>query len=134
MERDRINAENELYIQDINHRFNQESRRIQTDGQERLQTSKANFHHTLSDQESQQTSKLNAHSQEFTTRYQKDAENYKKLKDTQDSQFKKERLGTNLKQWEEISSTSIKPTAEEQMMNDLKGLLSKLKNQMDDFE
>lgn len=52
----------------------------------------------------------------------------KRLQETSDA------LKKSLNQWEEISSTSIKPTAEEQMMNDLKGLLSKLKNQMDDFE
>lgn len=103
MERDRVNSEHELYIDDLNHRFNQEARRIQVDGQERLDTSKTNFHYALSEKEGEQTQKLNAQTQDFNTRYQKDGENYKKIKDSQDSQFKKERLGTNLKQQTELA-------------------------------
>ncbi len=102
IERDRQNAEHELYIDDLNHRFAQESRRIQVDGQERLNTTQNNFHYALAEKESEQTQKLNTQTENFNTRYQKDGENYKKIKDSQDSQFKKERLNTNLRQQTEL--------------------------------
>lgn len=102
-ERDRVNSEHELYIDDLNHRFNQEARRIQVEGQDRINTSETNFHYALSEKEGQNTKKLNDQTNDFTNRYTKDGANYKMLKDAQDNQFKKERLGTNLKQQTELA-------------------------------
>lgn len=102
-ERDRLNSENELYVDDLNHRFNQEARRIQVEGQDRINTSDNNFHYALSEKESQNTKKMNDQTNDFTTRYTKDGANYKKLKDTQDIQFKNDRLQTNLKQQTDLA-------------------------------
>jgi hypothetical protein len=43
-------------------------------------------------------------------------------------------LRSALNSWDELCKQSLKPAADEQMLMEIKGLLSKLKNQIEDFK
>lgn len=102
-DRERINADHELYLEEINDRFNQASKQINSDGRKRVEEIKSTKQKEYLDTEQFHDQKLSNHTEQFTTRFTQDAKNYKNLKDNQDNQFKKERLATNARQQSELS-------------------------------
>ncbi|MCM2351873.1 MAG: Hsp20 family protein [Bacteriovoracaceae bacterium] len=97
-DRERINAEHGLYLEELNDRFSQESRKVDLDGKNRIESIKLEKQQELSEVEAFGQKKINQQSEEFTTRFSNDGRNYQKMKDDQDGQFKKERLSTNYRQ------------------------------------
>ena len=97
-DRDRINAENNLYLEELNYRFNDSTKKVSQDGKKRIEETKNNLSEQHSETENFYQDKLRKKTNEFTTRFNEDDRRYKKLKDNQDNQFKKERMSTNLNQ------------------------------------
>lgn len=105
-DRERINSENQLYLDELNDRFNQSSRQITSDGRNRLEEMKTNMQGEYLETQQFQDKKIQDQTAEFTTRFTNDSKNYKQMKDSQDTQFKKERLSTNVRQQTELSKMS----------------------------
>lgn len=101
--RERISGENELYLEELNDRFNESSKKISFDGRQRVEELKTDMQGQYRDTQAFHDDKLAKQTEDFTTRYTTDAKNYKSLKDTQDNQFKKERLQTNTRQQTELA-------------------------------
>lgn len=101
-DRQRINAENELYLEDMNDRFNQSSRKISYDGKNRMEDMKHSMNEQFLETKKFHESKLQNATEEFTTRFRTDGRKYEDLKYQQDTSFKKERLSTNLRQQNEM--------------------------------
>lgn len=101
-DRARINDEHDLYLEELNHRFNEASRKTGSEGNKRLEEMKSFMHDQAVNQENQHQEKLNTQSQEFTTRFKQTEINNRKLKDEQDLSFKRERMSTNLRQQNEM--------------------------------
>lgn len=101
-DRARINGEHELYLEELNDRFNQSSRKISYDGKNRLDEMKSTMNEEILETKKFGQSKLQKATEDFTTRFKGDEKKYQAMKDTQDNQFKKERLGTNLRQQTEL--------------------------------
>lgn len=98
MDRERINAENELYLEELNYRFNNSSKKVSQDGRKRIEDTKNNLSEQYYQTENYYQDKLRNQTNEYTTRFKEDDRNFQRLKDTQVNQFKKERLTTNLNQ------------------------------------
>lgn len=101
-DRARINDENELYLEDLNYRFNEASRKIGSEGNSRLEEMKAHMHGKATEEKEMYENKLRTQTQEFNTRFTHDELKNRQMKDMQDSTFKKERMATNVRQQNEI--------------------------------
>lgn len=110
MNRERINEENELFLEDMNNRFNQQSKKINHEGKLRVEQAKSSKNKELSDVQIEGNHKVQTQTEEFNTRFSHDANNYKNLKTTQDSTFKKVREVTNQKQQAQMSKLSTDHT------------------------
>jgi hypothetical protein len=97
-DRERVSSENELFLEDLNHRFNQSAQKISREGKKRTEDMKDQKRAEYVDLEQFHDQKIQNQTEEFTTRFRNDTNNYKHLKDNQDNQFKKERLFTNQRQ------------------------------------
>lgn len=102
-DRERINGEHELYLEELNDRFNQSSRKVSHEGKLRLEDMKTNMNDQYLDLEKFNQEKIQKQTNEFTTRFKTEGNNYKKMKDDQDKQFKTERMSTNLRQQNELT-------------------------------
>lgn len=102
-DRARINGENELYLEELNHRFNESSRSIASEGNKRIQNTKDLMHEQGREQTRFYTDKLNKQTEDFTTRYKTTESKNQRLKDDQDNHFKKERMATNVRQQHEMA-------------------------------
>lgn len=100
---DRMNSDNALYLEELNDRFNESASKIAQDGKNRIEQTKTNKEEEYRNTEAFLQNKLATQTDQFTTRYKQDAVKYQNLKDTQDAQFKKERIGSNLRQQTELS-------------------------------
>lgn len=103
-DRDRIQAENELYLEQLNDRYRSQTRRINEDGQNQITDMERTMKQQYSDTVSHHQKKINDQTNEFTTRFKKENDEQKRLKDESDSRFKKERLIANEKQQIELST------------------------------
>lgn len=101
-DRERINGEHELFLEDMNDRFNESSKKIAYDGKNRLEEMKSQMNESYLAHEKQGQEKIQKQTNEFTTRFNHDSQNYRNLKDNQDKQFKTERMATNLRQQNEM--------------------------------
>lgn len=102
-ERERLIGENQLFIEDLNERFNQSSQKVNYDGKRRVEDLKNEMGEALNETEAFHQNKINNQTEQFTTRFKHDDMNYKKMKDEQDNRFKKERMSTNTLQQIELS-------------------------------
>jgi hypothetical protein len=103
VDRERINAEHELYLEEINDRFNVQSRKVATDGKNRVQNVKDNMREEAIETEKFLQNKIQTQTEAQNIRFNQDATNYKNIKYQQDNQFKKERMGTNQRQQVQMS-------------------------------
>lgn len=97
-DRERTISENELYLEELNDRFSVASRDVNLEGKKRVDDMNREMGSAYRDSEAFHQNKINKQTEEFTTRFNTDTRNYKKLKDDQDGQFKKERMATNTRQ------------------------------------
>lgn len=97
-DRERINGEHELFLEELNDRFNQSTRKVNHEGKRRIEDTKLAMNEQYLDVEKFNQEKIQKATNEFTTRFKTDEQNYRKMKDSQDTQFKKERLSTNQRQ------------------------------------
>ncbi len=98
LERERLNADNSLYLEELSDRFDREARKVHIDGQNRIESTKLEKQEQLTEVESYNQKKLNQQRNEFNTRFSEDSRNFEKIKTDQDNQFKKERMATNQRQ------------------------------------
>lgn len=101
-DRERINAEHELFLEELNDRLNGQSRKVTVDGKNRVEEVKNALLDEARTTEQFHQGKIQNQTEAHTTRFQQDEKNYKNLKYNQDNQFKKERLTTNQKQQIEL--------------------------------
>ena len=102
-DRERLNAENELYLEELNYRYNTSSKKVSEDGKKRIDEVKNNMSEQYSETENFYQDKIRKQTNEFTTRFNHQNREQQRLKDTQDNQFKKERLVTNLNQQRQMN-------------------------------
>lgn len=102
-DRARINGEHELYLEELNHRFNESSRNIASDGNKRIQEIKNLMHDQGREQSQFYQDKLHKQTEDFTTRYKTTEAKNQRMKDDQDNHFKKERMATNVRQQHEMA-------------------------------
>lgn len=98
LERERLNADNSLYLEELSDRFDREARKVHIDGQNRIESTKLEKQEQLTEVESYNQKKLSQQRNEFNTRFSEDSRNFEKIKTDQDNQFKKERMATNQRQ------------------------------------
>lgn len=101
-DRERINAEHELFIEELNDRLNSQSRKVTVDGKNRVEEVKNALLDEARSTEQFHQGKLQTQTEAHTSRFQTDEKNYKDLKYNQDQTFKKERQTTNVKQQVEL--------------------------------
>lgn len=101
-DRERINAEHELYLEELNDRMNSQSRKVTVDGKNRVEEVKTALLDEARTTEQFHQGKIQTQTEAHTSRFQTDEKNYKDLKYNQDQTFKKERLSTNQKQQVEL--------------------------------
>ena len=97
-DRERINGEHELYLEELNDRYTEASKSINLEGKKRVDDMNYEMNGKFNELEDFHQNKINTQTEDFTTRFKTDGANYKKLKDDQDGQFKKERMATNTRQ------------------------------------
>jgi HSP20 family molecular chaperone IbpA len=102
-DREVINGEHELYLEEMNDRFNHSARKVNLDGKNRIDEMKSEMNEQYLDLEKMNQNKIQTQTQEFTTRFKTEGNNYRLMKDNQDNQFKKERMSTNVRQQNEMS-------------------------------
>lgn len=103
VDRERLVSEHELYLDELNERYNTSARKVNHEGKQRIEDMKLEMGKQFSDQEAFNTSKLNEQSNNFNERFKTEGLHYKKMKDDQDNHFKKERMATNGRQQVEMS-------------------------------
>ena len=123
-DRDRKRSEHDLFLEDLNHRFTNTHKELVSDNREKLSKLSNEKGEELATKEAHFNNRLETQTDQFSTRFRKDEQNYKQLKYDQDSQFKKERMGTNLRQQIEMDklTTSHNKNLEEKDDNFRKGL------------
>lgn len=109
-DRERINNENELYLEELNYRFNESSKKIGQEGNNRIEEIKSDMHGKASEQQEFYQNKINTQTQEFNTRFTHDEIKNRQMKDQQDVNFKKERMATNLRQQNEMQKMTTTHT------------------------
>lgn len=122
--RERLNSDNGLYLEELNYRFNESAKKVSADGKKRVDDVKTKMQDEYQNTESYFQDKINKKTNDFTTRFKHDDMNYKMMKDHQDNQFKKERMATNVRQQTELQKMTNSHTGhiEKRDQNFRKGL------------
>lgn len=100
--RERLNEDNQIYLEDINHRFNNKTRDVLSEGRSRLSKMENTQTEAVTQKEHDYQQQLNNQRSQFTEKYRNDEQNFKTVKDAQDKNFKKERLSQNVRQHHEL--------------------------------
>lgn len=111
IDRERINSENQLHLEDINDRYTQASKKVNVEGQKRIEDAKLHMNDEKRNLQSFHQERINKQTEDFTTRFNHDGRNYKKMKDDQDNSFKKERMSTNVRQQHELNKMTTNHTS-----------------------
>ena len=94
-DRERIGSEHNASLTDMNDKFIEANRRVNHEGNERLQMLKDQMNEQYADRSSFNQKKLDHQHSEFTSRFKKDSENYLKIGNDQKKTFDKERMATH---------------------------------------
>ncbi len=105
-DRDRIRSEQDLFLNDVNYRFTNEHKDLVNKHNTNLETLKQAKGQEYADKDAELAQKLSKQSEDFTTRFNTDARTYKEMRETQDKQFKNERMSTNLRQQIEMDKVT----------------------------
>jgi len=103
VERERVNVENDLYLEDMGYRFNKEYKKVNNEGQSQIQSLKEQRVQELSQTELELQNKIDYQTVALNERFQTDGKKYEKIKDSQDKQFKDERMNTNVRQQQDMA-------------------------------
>jgi HSP20 family molecular chaperone IbpA len=106
VERDRVKSEHDLYLEDMGYKFNKEYKKINNESQVQVKDLKEQRVQELSQTEFELQNKIDNQTVALNDRYQTDSKNYKKIKDTQDQQYKNERMNTNVRQQQELDKVT----------------------------
>lgn len=109
-DRARISTENELYLDELNHRLNELSKRTNAEGQSQINDMVQKKDREYSDTQTHFQKKLNDTTNEFTARFQQEAKHQQKLKDDAEKYYKKERMVTNQRQQFEMAKMTQQHT------------------------
>jgi HSP20 family molecular chaperone IbpA len=101
-QRERLVNDHELYLEDINHRFNNKTNEVLSDGRSRIDSMEQSQTDAYNIKQDEYQKKINHQRSHFTTKYRADEENFKKVKDSQDRTYKKERMSQNVRQNHEL--------------------------------
>lgn len=102
VDRERVNAENELHLEEMNDRFKTASQKINYEGRKQMDEMKDTHKSQYLNTEASNQLQLNNQRETFTNQIQVEGNNYKKVKTEQDNYNKKERASTNLRQQTEL--------------------------------
>ncbi len=124
--RERIKSENDLYLEDMGYRFNNEHKKIVNDNQNQLKVIKDAKHEEISETEKHLQNKIDTQTATFGERFRADGNIQKKIKEDQDKQFKNERMATNVRQQQEMGKltnthTQVVEVRDKEFRKDLKG-------------
>lgn len=101
-DRERISSEHNENLTGMNDKFIEASRRINTEGQERVNLLTDQQNEQYADRASHFQRRLDEQNIRETTRFKKDSENFLKIKNDQDKEFKKERMATHRRQDDQV--------------------------------
>lgn len=101
--REKLVSDNELHLEDINHRFNTQNRKVLSEGHDRVLSAEQTQAELLASKEEHYQKKISAQTQTHSEKIKSDDYRYQKLKTEQDKAFKRERMDTNLRQHSEIN-------------------------------
>lgn len=119
-DRERISGEHNETLESMNQRFNQASRKINLEGQERVSSLTQQQTEQLADRKDFGQKKIDQQHIQHVTRFQKDGEKYMKIKNDQDEVFKKERMTTHKKQETDIAKMTELHAKEVEKRDELK--------------
>lgn len=104
MDRERIAGEHNENIENMNDRYNQAVRRINLEGQDRVNQMNDQQREQYAERSSYHQKKLDGQHIEYSTRIKKDGENYIKIKNDQVKTFEKERMDIHKKQDSKVTA------------------------------
>ncbi len=102
-DRERMHMTNQMHLDDMNDQFNNQAKKINSEGQNSLQTANQSFTELKLQNEDFHRGRIQNQTEGFTTRFNADEAKYEKLKYEQDNFQKKERFSTNLRQQSEMT-------------------------------
>lgn len=101
-QRARVVEDHQLYLEDINHRFNNKTNEVLSEGRSRIDSMEQAQTQAYNTKQDDYQKKINDQRSHFTIKYRADEESFKKVKDTQDRTYKKERMAQNVRQNHEL--------------------------------
>ncbi len=119
-DRERIAGEHNENLESMVDRFNQASRKISLDGQERVQNDTEQANALYADRASHNQNRIDRQHTEFAGRIKTDSEKYNSIKAKQDDTFKKERMTTHKKQETDMQKMTDLHAKEVEKRDDLK--------------
>lgn len=117
-DRARINAEHELYLEELDHRYNESSKKISYEGNKRIEEMKNHMLNESREKGEYYQDKIHKQTENFTTRFNQNEQTNRKLKDEQDANFKKDRLTTNLRQQTDLGKLTKTHTEHVEKLDD----------------
>lgn len=109
-DRQKINEDHELYLNELNHRFQTKSKQVNQVGKAQIEDMSQNMRTTYSDQEAFYNDKINQQTNQFNEKFRKETTKQKTIKDQTERQFKAERMATNQRQQIEIAKLTTTHT------------------------
>jgi HSP20 family molecular chaperone IbpA len=101
-DRQKINDDNEFFLEELNDRFNESSRKIAVDGRNRSEQMKHSMNEDFNNTKNFHQNKIQKTTEEFTNRFKAEAQRQEDVKEQQKKNFKKELFSTNLKQQNDL--------------------------------
>lgn len=102
VDRDRINQNHQLHLDENNDRFNDVGNKVTEDGKRRLDDITNTMNDKINETQKKNHAELDEQKMDFANKYRSTEQNNIKMKDQQDKFYKKERISTNLRQQAEI--------------------------------
>lgn len=106
----KINEDHELYLDELNYRFQTKSKQVNQEGKTQIEDMTQNMRTTYSDQEAYYNDKINQQTNQFNEKFNKETSKQKTIKDQTERQFKAERMATNQRQQIEIAKLTTTHT------------------------
>ena len=109
-ERLKVNEDHELYLDELNYRFQNKSKQVNQEGKSQIEDMTQNMRTNYSEQEAYYNNKINQQKNQFNETYSKETNKQKTIKDQTERQFKADRLATNQRQQIEIAKLTTTHT------------------------
>lgn len=105
-QREVVKSENDLYLEELNHRFSTEQAKINNDGQTQMSDLKHIRGTELKETQEMYQTKINNQKGQFAEKFQAESMNQQKISDDLQKQFKNQRAQTNLNQQTEMAKVT----------------------------